>query len=249
MPIITATKFSTALELLINTSRDASKLLEVNADGSIREQNWKEKLGNFAARLTRRYDLRKDTKDAAVADALNNLANATVNGHDQVEKNILSIHAKNFHKYGALDRYREAKIRVEARNTPRDIQVRPRADARNRVRSDSLTSIQTGGANNYGATGVSAPPSKIYTAQEKKQAAEYFLTQLRDTVENLYSVDDKYRDVLYALDSRGAEDLNFEEIRDDFSKNSLSFDAPDLAKFASAERDIVAWSLAQKESV
>jgi len=148
-----ATTYSAAFNLIRQNSTGSTKLLEVNADGSIRTQNWKEKLGNFGARLARRYDLRKDTKDAAVAVALENLAHNALNGQDQAERHFVNQQGQFPAEF--LVRYREARQRVEQRNTPRTAGSRTAADSQ--VRRDSVASLHQQTTANYGAVGQAAP--------------------------------------------------------------------------------------------
>lgn len=147
----TVNSYSKALELLFETSmiRDqgTSKLLEVNADGSIRTQKWYEKLGNLGARLIRSYDARKDTKDAAVAVALERMADRARNGADSPMDKIM---AQKHDTYGYLRRFHEARERVEQRNAPRSAGVVPASSQQ--VRRDSVASLHTQGVANYGAT-------------------------------------------------------------------------------------------------
>ncbi len=56
MPV--ASTYQSAIQLLIGQSAtNQAVLFEVNTDGSIRTQNWREKLGNLGARLNRRNEL------------------------------------------------------------------------------------------------------------------------------------------------------------------------------------------------
>jgi len=152
MPII-ATKFSAAIDLLANTARGGNTLLEVNADGSIRTQNWKEKLRNWGSHLTGNYQLRKDTKDAAVVVALIALAQKAATGSDPIEKNLLDVHSRNMETYGFIARYRDAKQRIDARNAA----ARPPEAAQ--VRRDSVASLHAqGAASTDQAAAVSATP-------------------------------------------------------------------------------------------
>jgi predicted flap endonuclease-1-like 5' DNA nuclease len=155
-----ATTYSAAFNLIRQNSTGSTKLLEVNADGSIRTQNWKEKLGNFGARLARRYDLRKDTKDAAVAIALENLAHQALNGPNQAERNFVDQQFQNPAEF--LVRYREARQRVEQRNAPRTAGSRTAADSQ--VRRDSVASLHQQTTANYGAVGQGAPAASAVTA-------------------------------------------------------------------------------------
>lgn len=50
-----------------------NSILEVNADGSIRTQNLKEKIGNLGLRIISKYTATKAEKDAKVAQAIQNL--------------------------------------------------------------------------------------------------------------------------------------------------------------------------------
>jgi hypothetical protein len=50
-----------------------NSILEVNADGSIRAQNFKEKIGNLGLRITGRFTATKAEKDLKVAQAIRNL--------------------------------------------------------------------------------------------------------------------------------------------------------------------------------
>jgi hypothetical protein len=52
-----------------------NSILEVNADGSIRAQTLKEKIGNLGLRITGRFTATKAEKDAKVAIAISNLYN------------------------------------------------------------------------------------------------------------------------------------------------------------------------------
>jgi hypothetical protein len=139
MPII-ATKFSAAIDLLANTAPGGNTLLEVNTDGSIRTQNWKEKLRNWGSHLTGNYQLRKDTKDAAVVVALIALAQRAASGADPIEKNLLDVHSRNMETYGFIARYRDAKQRIDARNAA----TRPAGNAQ--IRRDSVASLHAQGA-------------------------------------------------------------------------------------------------------
>ncbi len=98
MPPIRATNYQSAIDLVSQYALDPrhlqtgqaqnSNFLEVDADGSIRAQNWKEKLVNFGSRLIGKFEARKDTKDAAVAIALQSLYESalTQSGPDQSEQ-------------------------------------------------------------------------------------------------------------------------------------------------------------------
>lgn len=181
MPII-ATKFSAAIDLLANVSRSGNTLLEVNADGSIRTQNWKEKLHNWGSRLTGNYQLRKDTKDAAVAVALIALAQKAATGSDPIEKNLLDVHSRNMENYGFIARYRDAKQRIDARNAA----ARPAAAAQ--VRRDSVASLHAQGAvpAERAAAVTSAPASQasVATTEATVQTAAASPTpSVRDTQE------------------------------------------------------------------
>jgi len=54
-----------------------NSILEVSADGSIRTQNLKEKIGNLGLRIIGRYNTVKNEKDAKVADAIRSLFQKT----------------------------------------------------------------------------------------------------------------------------------------------------------------------------
>jgi hypothetical protein len=156
MPV--ANTFSSALELIGRNSYGSTKLLEVNADGSIRTQTWKEKLGNFRARITRSYDLRKDSKDAAVAHALERLANAAItsdNPHIRAEVETFNRFTPDF-----IARYREAKTRVEQRDTPRHATIA--AAPVNPADQAAVASLHQQGATN--APLNTAPPAPNYGA-------------------------------------------------------------------------------------
>lgn len=56
---------------LINSHKNA--IFEVNADGSIRTQSFKEKIGNLGLRITGRFTATKAEKDLKVAEAIRNL--------------------------------------------------------------------------------------------------------------------------------------------------------------------------------
>jgi hypothetical protein len=161
MPVI-ATKFSEAIDLLANTSSGSVKLLEVNADGSIRTQNWREKLANWGSRLVGRFELRKDLKDAAVANALIALAQLAANGSDPREKNILDLHSQRMANYGFIKRYRDAKLRIDQRH-PTQLP----ADAA-RVRRDSVASIHAQGAH---VSTVNPPATETQATIATHQAA------------------------------------------------------------------------------
>jgi hypothetical protein len=139
-----------------------SSLFEVNADGSIRTQTWKEKLGNFGARITRNYSLRKDTKDAAVAAALERMAHDALNGPDEEVKHTVRFQEK--YPADILVRFREAKQRVEQRNAPRQATVA--AAPANPADQAAVASLHTQGANhpNYGATATNAPVASTSAA-------------------------------------------------------------------------------------
>jgi hypothetical protein len=139
-----ASTYQTAIELAIRYGADQSRLLEVNADGSIRTQNWKEKLGNLGARITRRFDLRRDAKDAAVAAALDRLAQVAMNGINTEAKNIVRHHQQ--FPPAVLTRFQEARARVEQRNAPRNVNLVPAAQ--NPVNQASVTSLHQQGARN-----------------------------------------------------------------------------------------------------
>ena len=168
MPV--ANTFSSALELIGRNSYGSTKLLEVNADGSIRTQTWKEKLGNFGARITRSYDLRKDTKDAAVAHALERLANDASASDDPEIRGAV----ETFNRFAPdfIARYREAKARVEQRNEPRTATVAP-ASA-NPADQAAVASLHQQGATNvpnYGATAQAAQTTNPATTPATTTAA------------------------------------------------------------------------------
>lgn len=149
MPV--AVTYAAAIDLVVRHGTDNSKIFEVNADGSIRTQNWKEKLGNFGARITRSYDLRKDTKDAAVAAALERLAQHALNGIDQNAKDIVAYQQQ--YPADVLTRFHQARQRVEQRNAPRNVQVH--AASNNPADQNAVASLHQQGATNttnYGAT-------------------------------------------------------------------------------------------------
>jgi hypothetical protein len=163
MPV--ASSYSAALDLVTRHGVSNSSLFEVNADGSIRTQNWKEKLGNFGARITRNYSLRKDTKDAAVAAALERMANDALNGPDEEVKHTIRFQEK--YPADILVRFNEAKQRVEQRNAPRHATIS--AAPANPADQAGVASLHQQGATNapsYGATAqtqtinaVATPPA------------------------------------------------------------------------------------------
>jgi pimeloyl-ACP methyl ester carboxylesterase len=86
MPTIVANKYSTAIDLISSQlAQGSDKLLEVNTDGSIRTQTFGEKLANLGARFTRTFDARKESKDAAIAIALQRLAQEALSGNDPAD--------------------------------------------------------------------------------------------------------------------------------------------------------------------
>lgn len=149
MPV--AATYAAAIDLVVRHGSDNSKIFEVNADGSIRTQNWREKLGNLGARITRNYQLHKDTKDAAVAAALERLAQSALNGIDQDAKNIVAYQQQ--FPADVLTRFHQARDRLAQRNTPRNVDIR--AASNNPADQNAVASLHQQGANNgvnYGAT-------------------------------------------------------------------------------------------------
>ena len=145
MPTVTARDLFSALSLVAlahtNSLNGSAKLLEVNSDGSIREQNWHEKLANFGSRLIGRYGLRKDTKDAAVVDALKALAQRASTSSDPAQKESFDVYGNKLDDLGYLARFREAKQRIEQRNATRNVSTAPASSAQ--VRRDSVASLGT----------------------------------------------------------------------------------------------------------
>ena len=139
MPSITARDLFSALSLVAlthtNSLTGSTKLLEVNRDGSIRTQNWREKLANYGSRLIGRYQLRKDAKDAAVADALTALAQKASTSADPAERESYEHYGTQLHALGYLERFRAAKQRIQERSATQ----RPATDAP--VRRDSVASL------------------------------------------------------------------------------------------------------------
>jgi hypothetical protein len=139
MPTVTARDLFSALSLVAlahtNSLNGSAKLLEVNSDGSIREQNWHEKLANFGSRLIGRYGLRKDTKDAAVVDALRALAYQASISPDPAQRESYEHYGTQLDALGYLGRFREAKRRIEERTAT----SRPASSAA--VRRDSVASL------------------------------------------------------------------------------------------------------------
>ena len=191
MPV--ANTFSAALDLIGRNSYGSTKLLEVNADGSIRTQNWKEKLGNFGARITRNYDLRKDTKDAAVAHALERFANAASASDNPEIRGAVETFNRLTPDF--IARYRDAKQRVEQRNAPRTAAVV--AAPTNPVHQAAVSSIHTHSASNAAANTVSNAatnaPNYGATAQTNNPATTSAATPAGPTPIDLTALARKYQ--------------------------------------------------------
>ena len=125
---IRASDYKSAIDLVSNYALDQrylrvgssqnANLLEVDADGSIRTQNWKERLANFGSRLVGRFEARKDAKDTAVAVALQRLYEAAlINGSAQTEQ------IEDPRKYSYLGRFHQALERAQQRGLDRSIDV------------------------------------------------------------------------------------------------------------------------------
>jgi hypothetical protein len=138
---VVARTFSAAMDLIANNSAGpTTRLLEVNPDGSIRTQNWKEKLANFGSRLIRTYQARKDAKDAAVVDAFNALVEKAKSGIDPREKMIWQMHERSgMQAYGFMNRYLEAWRRLR----DRDATIVPQTTSP--IRRDSVASLHAQG--------------------------------------------------------------------------------------------------------
>lgn len=169
MPV--ASSYSAALDLVTRHGVSNSSLFEVDADGSIRTQTWKEKLGNFGARITLNYSLRKDSKDAAVAAALERMAHDALNGPDEEVKHTIFFQEK--YPADILVRFREAKQRVEQRNAPRHATVA--AAPANPADQAAVASLHAQGVNsaNYGATATNTPPAAAPAAGLNALANRY----------------------------------------------------------------------------
>ena len=145
MPPVVARDLFSALSLVAlahtRSLGTSAELLEVNHDGSIREQKWYEKAANYGSRLVGRYQLRKDTKDAAVANALAALAVKASTSSDPAEKESYEHYGTQLDRLGYLQRFRDAKQRIEERNGTRIPSNKTASDMQ--IRRDSVASLGT----------------------------------------------------------------------------------------------------------
>jgi len=187
MPGAVARDLFSALSLVALTHTrslgGSAKLLEVNGDGSIREQNWREKLANYGSRLVGRYELRKDTKDAAVANALTALAVKASTSSDPAQKESYEHYGTQLDRLGYLQRFREAKQRIEERNGSRVPSNKTASDMQ--IRKDSVASLgtQTSAPSAQAVSAVQAP--SVHDTQEFKDRVavlvqEFGATNQRD---------------------------------------------------------------------
>jgi hypothetical protein len=240
------------------SATNKSAIYEVNGDGSIRQQNWKEKLGNLGSRLIGTYAQRKESKDAAVANALLKLAQSvnTLSSHyDQVL--VESGGGASLQKFEHLQRFHEAKAKVEARNAPRAATVI--ADGNTQIRRDSVASLNSQGAIYHGATTSSSRATSAGAATAVKngpskaeyaEAKENFLWALDKQIELLRDRNSDYGEIDgIASQLAGDGELDFEKLNDEFKKKGLDFNHPDLARLHSAQNDLVAWNRENKDNL
>jgi len=139
MPTIVANKYSTAIDLissqLAQGPKGSGKLLEVNADGSIRTQTFGERLANLGARFTRTFDARKESKDAAIAVALQRLAQVALSGNDPADVAAVQGNETN----PILIRFHEALTHQSERLPLRSASVIDSSN--NPIRRDSLSDL------------------------------------------------------------------------------------------------------------
>jgi pimeloyl-ACP methyl ester carboxylesterase len=186
MPTIVANKYSAAIELissqLTQGAKASNELLEVNADGSIRTQNFREKLANLGARFTRTFDARKEGKDAAVAIALQKLAHSALTGSDYFDKAAVQQHESN----PVLNRFHNALQNLTQKPLQRNVSV---SDTSNRqVRADSISDLaqQSKRVDSANATSQTNPTkaSKVRASASGKSDAvlERQLPTLRSSI-------------------------------------------------------------------
>lgn len=122
MAIQSANTYQSAIALI---SAKQGAVFEVTKDGGIREQTGFEKFKLFASKLVRSYDSKRDSKDAAVANALSQLQ--TKGGQASID----SLHN------GVTKRFFDAQRRIDQRTAKRTDQVRQDNDNLDRLRSQS----------------------------------------------------------------------------------------------------------------
>jgi len=182
MPTIVANKYSTAIELissqLAQGAKGSNKLLEVTADGSIRTQTFGEKLANLGARLTRTYDARKESKDAAIAVALQRLAQSALSGNDSLDVAAVQRNESN----PILTRFHEALSHQSERLPLRNASV---SDSSNHpIRRDSLSDLANQSSRSQTVNPTPASNVRALAKGKSDAALERQLPSLRSSVPN-----------------------------------------------------------------
>jgi hypothetical protein len=122
MAIQSANTYQSAIALI---SAKQGAVFEVTKDGGIREQTGFEKFKLFVSKLVRSYDSKRDSKDAAVANALSQLQ--TKGGQASIDP----LHN------GVTKRFFDAQRRIDQRTAKRTDQVRQDNDNLDRLRNQS----------------------------------------------------------------------------------------------------------------
>jgi hypothetical protein len=110
--ISTASTYSQALDLISSSTQ--ATIFRINQDGSLRKQTFSEKAVDFfAGRIVGRFQARKDSKDAQVAQALVRLHRDALNSENVLDRSLATD--TPIEQVSAFSRFFEARNRLEPR--------------------------------------------------------------------------------------------------------------------------------------
>ena len=128
--ITTAKTYSQALDLISSSTQ--ATVFRINEDGSLRKQTFREKVADFfGGHIVGKFQTRKDSKDAQVAQALIQLYRTALNSDDTIDRTLAA--ETPLEEVHIFSRFFEARARIESR------QVRTGEPT---VRRDSLASLR-----------------------------------------------------------------------------------------------------------
>jgi hypothetical protein len=128
--ITTAKTYSQALDLISSSTQ--ATVFRINEDGSLRKQTFREKVADFfAGRIVGKFQTRKDSKDAQVAQALIGLYRNALNSDNTIDRAMAA--ETPLEEVHVFSRFFEARARIESR------QVRT---SEPNVRRDSIASLR-----------------------------------------------------------------------------------------------------------